>query len=208
MSEEKVGSISVQSWGHHLRPSSEPRRRDPETKRSVLPWWAGSSRRGPAQTPFHPCKSPDSAAKAGLGLSPVAPSKTTDWITSKEENQKQTTGRTTTIAKGHPWFSVMKLTITLLRWHETSAHCWISVLPSSPSIFLPFLFLPSPSLPSSIPSFLNSLFPSIMSCKCHLLNCRRPGLDPWVKKIPWRKEWQPTPVFLPGKFHRQSSLVG
>ena len=31
--------------------------------------------------------------------------------------------------------------------------------------------------------------------------------DPWVRKIPWRKKWQPTPVFLPGKFHGQRSLV-
>ena len=32
--------------------------------------------------------------------------------------------------------------------------------------------------------------------------------DPWVGKIPWRREWQPTAVFLPGKFHGQRSLVG
>ena len=32
--------------------------------------------------------------------------------------------------------------------------------------------------------------------------------DPWVRKIPWRREWQPTPVFLPGESHGQSSLVG
>ena len=32
--------------------------------------------------------------------------------------------------------------------------------------------------------------------------------DPWVGKIPWRREWQPTPVFLPGKPHGQRSLVG
>ena len=31
--------------------------------------------------------------------------------------------------------------------------------------------------------------------------------DPWVWKIPWRRKWQPTPVLLPGKFHRQRSLV-
>ena len=31
--------------------------------------------------------------------------------------------------------------------------------------------------------------------------------SPWVGKIPWRRKWQPTPVFLPGKFHRQRSLV-
>ena len=32
--------------------------------------------------------------------------------------------------------------------------------------------------------------------------------DPWVGKIPWRRKWQPTPVFLPGKSHEQRSLVG
>ena len=37
---------------------------------------------------------------------------------------------------------------------------------------------------------------------------RRHGLDPWVRKIPWRKKWQPTPVFLPGESHGQRSLAG
>ena len=32
--------------------------------------------------------------------------------------------------------------------------------------------------------------------------------DPWVGKIPWRRKWQSTPVFLPGKSHGQRSLVG
>jgi len=40
------------------------------------------------------------------------------------------------------------------------------------------------------------------------LQCRRPWFDPWVRKIPWRKEWQLTPVFLPGEFHGQRSLAG
>ena len=40
------------------------------------------------------------------------------------------------------------------------------------------------------------------------LQCRRCVFDPWVGKVPWRKKWQPTPVFLPGKFHGQKSLVG
>ena len=31
------------------------------------------------------------------------------------------------------------------------------------------------------------------------LQCRRPGFDPWVRKIPWRRAWQPTLVFLPGE---------
>ena len=33
------------------------------------------------------------------------------------------------------------------------------------------------------------------------------GSFPWVRKIPWRRRWQPTPVFLPGEFHGQRSLV-
>ena len=32
--------------------------------------------------------------------------------------------------------------------------------------------------------------------------------NPWVRKIPWRRKWQPTPVFLPGKPHGWKSFVG
>ena len=39
------------------------------------------------------------------------------------------------------------------------------------------------------------------------LQCRRPGFDLWVGKMPWRRKWQLTPVFLPGKSHGQRSLV-
>ena len=38
--------------------------------------------------------------------------------------------------------------------------------------------------------------------------CRRLRFDPWVGKIPWRRAWQPTPVFLPGESHGQRSLMG
>ena len=40
------------------------------------------------------------------------------------------------------------------------------------------------------------------------LQCERPGFDPCVGKIPWRRNWQPTPVLLPGKFQGRRSLVG
>ena len=40
------------------------------------------------------------------------------------------------------------------------------------------------------------------------LQCGRPGLDQWVRKIPWRRKWQPAPVLLPGKSHGWKSLVG
>ena len=38
--------------------------------------------------------------------------------------------------------------------------------------------------------------------------CKRCGFNPWVGKIPWRRAWQPTPVFLSGEFHGQRSLAG
>ena len=38
--------------------------------------------------------------------------------------------------------------------------------------------------------------------------CKRGRFHPWVRKIPGRKKWQPTPVFLPGKSHEQRSLEG
>ena len=44
------------------------------------------------------------------------------------------------------------------------------------------------------------------TCQCR--RCKKPGFDPWVRKIPWNRKWQPTPVFLPGKFHGKRSLVG
>ena len=37
---------------------------------------------------------------------------------------------------------------------------------------------------------------------------RRPRFNPWIGKIPWKREWQLLPVFLPGEFHGQRSLVG
>ena len=37
--------------------------------------------------------------------------------------------------------------------------------------------------------------------------CRRCGFDPWVRKIPWRRAWQPTPVFLLGESYGQKSLA-
>ena len=37
---------------------------------------------------------------------------------------------------------------------------------------------------------------------------KRHGFDLWVEKIPWRKAWQPTAVFVPAKSHGQKSLAG
>ena len=50
-------------------------------------------------------------------------------------------------------------------------------------------------------------FPGDSDNKRILLQCRRPGFNFWVGRFPWRREWKPTPVFLPGKFHGQKSLA-
>ena len=62
-------------------------------------------------------------------------------------------------------------------------------------------FMTSPNL-NSLPSLVAQAVKSIC------LQCRRPRLDPWVKKIPWRRRWQPTAVLLPGESHGWKSLVG
>ena len=43
---------------------------------------------------------------------------------------------------------------------------------------------------------------------CQGRRCKRRGFDPWVRKIPWRRVRQPTPVFLPQEFYGQRNLAG
>ena len=50
--------------------------------------------------------------------------------------------------------------------------------------------------------------PRWLSGKEFACQCRRFGFSPWIRKIPWRRKWQPTLIFLPGKFQGQRSLVG
>ena len=46
------------------------------------------------------------------------------------------------------------------------------------------------------------------SVKVIRVQSRRPGFNSWVRKIPWRRKWQLTSVFLPGEFHGQRNLAG
>ena len=55
--------------------------------------------------------------------------------------------------------------------------------------------------------------PTLLWCQwwrttCQCRRRKRHGFHPWVRKIPWRRKWQPTPVFLPGEPHGQRSLAG
>ena len=44
------------------------------------------------------------------------------------------------------------------------------------------------------------------ACQCR--TCQRHRFHPWIGKILWSRKWQPTPVFLPGRFHEQRSPAG
>ena len=57
------------------------------------------------------------------------------------------------------------------------------------------------------PSFSQGL-PRWLHGKESTCQCWRHGFNPWVRKIPWRRKWQHTPLFLPGKSHGQRSLEG
>ena len=48
----------------------------------------------------------------------------------------------------------------------------------------------------------------VKSPPANVEDIKKSGFDTWVGKIPWRRKWQPTPVFLPGRFHGQRGLAG
>ena len=50
--------------------------------------------------------------------------------------------------------------------------------------------------------------PRWLSSKESTCQCWRHRFDPWIRKIFWRRKWQPTPVSLPGKSHGQRNLMG
>ena len=99
-------------------------------------------------------------------------------------------------------------------WHSWPAwlrshHCvemWLALLWSLS--ILNKEQLPAPLRMSDLRLHNQQLGASLMAQWSSLLVSKRHGFDPWVGKIPWRRTWQPTPVFLPGKSHGRRSLVG
>ena len=59
------------------------------------------------------------------------------------------------------------------------------------------------------------VFPGASDGKIICLQCWRPRFNPWVREIPWKRNWQPTPVFLPRKIpwmegpwdHKESDMT-
>ena len=107
-------------------------------------------------------------------------------------------------------FSVLRLKIPFLAWQENS------LLPSY-QFFPKYIFEFSASTVMNLNRILPWNEQIVQSNKRESMwklprclsgkesSCT---FDPWVRKIPWRRKWQPTPVFLPGESHGQRSLVG
>ena len=82
--------------------------------------------------------------------------------------------------------------------------------------FLSFFLFFSPSLSFTLASLTSYYILSMriiglpwwLSGEEFTCKCRRGRFNPWVRKIPWRRKWKPTPVFLPGKSHEERNLVG
>ena len=90
------------------------------------------------------------------------------------------------------WFAVLW---RHMMWHTLPSFFHSSLPPSFPFLLF-FLFL------------LNNMLPWWLSGKEFTFNAGDVDSIPGSRKIPRRRKWQPTPVFLPGKFHRQRSLEG
>ena len=81
-------------------------------------------------------------------------------------------------------------------------------MPTAPSSrYSPGLFLCTSPVISIGPGEQGGL-PWWLSGKEPACQCRRCRFNLWVRKIPWRRKWQPTPVFLPGKSRGQRSPAG
>ena len=85
----------------------------------------------------------------------------------------------------------------------------VSNLLNSPTEFMSDTsYFSSPVFPFRPVFNILSRWPSSKESACQCRRHKRRGFNPWVGKIPGRRKWKPTPVFLPGKFHGQKNLEG
>ena len=83
--------------------------------------------------------------------------------------------------------------------------CRFSIMYLSYTLNLRYIF----NMPNSILDFAGGSVSKESTCNAgDCLQSRRPRFNPCVRKIPWRRKWQPTPVFLPGESHGERSLAG
>ena len=98
------------------------------------------------------------------------------------------------------WFNPQIIQFNVIEWIQSECFSWRGAGNVRWEVLGYILVWDSGLIPGGLPWWLRQ------SRICR--QCRRPRFDPWVRKIPWRGEWLPTPVLLPGEFHEQRSLVG
>ena len=96
-------------------------------------------------------------------------------------------------------------------WEE-KAKLWHAGLPSivGKALLYPEVQLYKPASADTVTSqsYVTLSFPVVKNWPANAGDTGNCEFDPWVWKIPWRRAWQPTPVFLPGESHGQRSLAG
>ena len=103
------------------------------------------------------------------------------------------------------WHSVIHpgkdyLLFSIFPLHSPSKHQFLSPLGLHTNIFMHMSLAAGVHLNVGLPRWHKG-----KESACRRRRLKRCGFSPWVGKIPGRKKWKPTPVFLPGKFHRQRS---
>ena len=102
--------------------------------------------------------------------------------------------------KSHEHMTDTKLNLKIKKMN--SASTWYKNEQANKWVFFEFSFH---LLLSSFGGFPGS---SVVKSTCQSRKNKKCEFDPWVRKIPWRRKWQLTLVFLPGKFYGQRSLAG
>ena len=91
-----------------------------------------------------------------------------------------------------------------LNWAMGCSSIWLHII-IGVSVRVFFFFLMKLTVEYGLPRWHNG---KESACQCDCRRPRRHGFYLWVKKITWRRKWQPIPVFLPKKSHGQRSLAG
>ena len=118
------------------------------------------------------------------------------------------TGKTIALTRWPFVGKIMSLLLNMLSWFvitflPRSKHHSTQSLLQVAGFCLP-IFL----LRSSVPTFGLPRWLSVKESVCQCRRHRRCGFDSWIERILWRRKWQPTPIFLPGKSHGQKSSAG
>ena len=106
-----------------------------------------------------------------------------------------------TVQLSHPYMTTGK-TIALTR--RTFAGKVMSLLETSKTIKKVIRKLLSANFIHT-PNHLHQRVPKYTQGTAYIVLLPLPGFNPWIRKSPWRREWLPIPVFLPGEFHGQRS---